>query len=152
MIWEAPLLALLTFLLGVAAYWFQKQFDRREQIRARHFAIYVEMVEAICELANAHNRGGIGKDDALSSYATAKMKFAVVASDATMKKFVDFDRRITAGDKVPHEEFDGLLAKLMKSIRLENLGETSITLEELITVTPYGRSLRDKQTADFEEH
>ncbi|MCA0905929.1 hypothetical protein LCM27_05910 [Ruegeria marisrubri] len=102
------------------------------------------MLDAICELANAHNRGGIGKDEALSKYATAKMKFAVVASDVTMKKFVAFDQRITSGANVPHEEFDELLSKLMKAIRKENLGETVITNEELITVTPYGRSLRDE--------
>ncbi len=141
---EALLLAFLTFWLGIVAYLFQKHFDRREQIRARHFEIYIEMLDAICELANSHNRGGIGKDDALSKYATAKMKFAVVASDATMKKFVAFDQRITSGAKVPHEEFDDLLSKLMKAIRKENLGGTVITKEELITVTPYGRSLRDE--------
>ncbi|WP_420585258.1 hypothetical protein [Ruegeria sp.] len=141
---EALLLAFVTFWLGIVAYLVQKHFDRREQIRARHFEIYIEMLEAICELANAHSLGGIGKEDALSKYATAKMKFAVVASDETMKKFVAFDKRISSGVRVPHEEFDDLLSKLMKAIRKENLGETIVTNEELITVTPYGRSLRDE--------
>ena len=136
--------AVLAFLGGVAAYAVQKRLDRNEQIRARHFSIYTEMVEAICELANAHNRGGDGKEEALSDYATAKMKFAIVASDSAMKTFVAFDRRITSGDKVTNEEFDGLLADFLKEIRVQNLGGTELTKEELIIVTPYGRSIRNR--------
>ncbi len=119
-------------------------FDRRENVKQRHFEVYVEMIEAICEMANAFNRGGEGFDDALSAYFSAKMKFAVVASDSTMQKLVAFDKKITAKKSVPHDEFDGLLAALMKSIREENLGKSRISETDLITVTPFGRSIRDK--------
>lgn len=127
-----------------AGYVVKAWFDRREQVRQRHFEIYVEMIEAICEMANAFNRGGDGFDQAISAYFTAKMKFAVVASDSTMQELVAFDQKITAGGKVPYDQFDGLLAALMKSIREENLGKSRISEADLITVTPFGRSIREK--------
>ncbi|WP_149776262.1 hypothetical protein [Ruegeria intermedia] len=127
-----------------AGYLVKAWFDRREQIKKRHFDIYVEMIEAICEMANAFNRDGEGFDDALAAYFTAKMKFAVVASDTTMQKLVAFDQKITAKTKVPHDEFDGILAALMKAIREENLGKTQISETDLISVTPFGRSIRDR--------
>lgn len=141
MSWEAPLASIVAVVGGVIAYAVQKHFDRREQVRARHYAAYVEMVQAICALGNATNRGGVGKEDALSDYATAKMKFAIVASENAMKKFVTFDRLITSGNKVPHNEFDRSLAEFMREVRMENLGSTHLSNEELIVVTPFGRSL-----------
>lgn len=141
--WEIPFAAVLAFLGGIIAYAIQKRLDRNEQIRARYFLVYSEMVEAIGELANAHNRGGKGKEDALSNYAIAKMKFSIVASDSAMKKFVAFDRRITSGDQVANDEFDKLLADFLKEVRIQNLGGTNLTDEELVIVTPYGRSFRN---------
>jgi hypothetical protein len=134
--------AFLGILGGILTYVIQKWLDRREQVRARHYNIYVELVEAVCALANAHNREGKGKEDALSNYATAKMKFAIVASDNAMKRLVEFDSRITSGQKVPHDEFDQYLANLLREIRAENLGSTGLSNEELVLVTPFGRSLR----------
>ncbi|WP_306044757.1 hypothetical protein [Nioella sp. MMSF_3534] len=140
--WETLLAGCVSLLVGVVIYATQKYFDRREQVRARHFAAYVEMVQSICELANAHNRNGVGKEDALSGYATAKMKFAIVASDGAMKKLVEFDRLITSGDRVPHDKFDCALSDFMLEVRRENIGSTSIPVEEIITITPFGKSLR----------
>ena len=128
---------------GIASYFVQKWRDRKEQIRARHFDIYVEMVEAICAMGNAHNRGQ-GIEDALSNYFTAKMKFAVVASEDAMKKFVAFDRLLTSGDQVPNEVFDRSLAEFMRVARFENLGKTKLSDEDLVVVTPFGRSLRNR--------
>ena len=102
------------------------------------------MVEAICALANAHNRDGVGKEDALSEYATAKMKFAIVASENAMRKFIEFDRLVTSGEKVVHEKFDGALADFMREVRIENIGATRIPTEQIIAVTPFGRSLLDR--------
>ncbi|UWP98079.1 hypothetical protein [Aliiroseovarius crassostreae] len=137
------LLATAMIGLGVAiiTYAVQKLFDRRELVRSRNYSAYVEMVEAICELANAHNRGGIGKEEALSNYATAKMKFAIVASDGAMRRFVEFDKRITSGKPVPHDVFDETLAEFMREVRAENIGKSKLTNQELIIVTPFGRSI-----------
>jgi hypothetical protein len=133
--------AILGFAVSVCAYTFQKWRDRKEQVRARHFDIYVEMVESICGMGNAHNRGS-GIEDALSRYFTAKMKFAIVASDVAMKKFVPFDRLLTSGKTIPHGEFDKGLAEFMRAARIENLGTTTITDEELVIITPFGKSFR----------
>ena len=134
--------AVLALAAGLITYVVQKKIDRRETTRERHFAIYVEIVESLCELANAHNQGGIGKEAALSRYFSAKMKFSVVASDEAMEKFVAFDERITSAEKVPNQEFDKLLAQFLRAIRKENLGSTSVTDRDLVIITPYGKSLR----------
>lgn len=147
--WDEPtgavVAALLVFIGGLLTYVFQKRVDRRETVRARHFDIYVEMVEAICAMGNAHNRGS-GIEDALSNYATAKMKFCVVASDEVLEKFLAFDRLITSGEKVPHAEFDGALAAFMHAARVETLGGSQLSPENLTWLTPFGRSIRDRQT------
>lgn len=128
---------------SVALYAFQKWQDRIERIRERNFDVYVQMVDAICALANAHNRMGEGIDAALSNYATVKMRFAIVASDQAMKSLVAFDEKITSGNNVPHEVFDHRLADLIRSLRMENIGSASRALsnDQLIAVTPFGRSL-----------
>jgi hypothetical protein len=133
--------AIIGFCASIGAYTFQKWRDREEQIRARHFDVYVEMAEAICEMANAHNRRE-GIEKALSQYSTAKMKFAVVASDSVMKKFVVFDRLISSGDKVAPVDFDRRLGEFMQAARKENLGKSFLAVDDLVVVTPFGKSLR----------
>ena len=133
--------AVVGFVVSVIVYSIQKWRDRLDQIRARHFDVYVEMVEAIGDMANAHNRNS-GIDEALSQYFTAKMKFSIVASDSVLRKFVGFDHLITSGQKIPHGEFDRGLGEFMKAARAENLGSTSVSDEDLIILTPYGKSLR----------
>lgn len=147
MSWEILLTALLAVVSGVTIYAVQKHFDRNAKMRERHFSIYVQIVETICELANAHNRGGEGKEEALSNYATAKMKFAIVASETAMRAFIAFDKKFTSGAKVENQEFDRLLAEFMREVRTENLGSTALTNDELIIITPYGRSVRVRENS-----
>jgi hypothetical protein len=137
------LTAILGFCASLGAYAFQKWRDREEQIRSRHFDVYVEMVESICGLGNAHNRN-TGIEDALSRYSSAKMKFAVVASDNVMKKFVAFDRLVTNFDKDTIYDFDRRLGEFMLAARRENLGKSFVGVDDLIIITPYGKSLRGK--------
>jgi len=133
---------LIAFICGGIAYAFQKWLDRKELVRARHFQIHMEMVEAIGEIANSVNRSGEGKEEALSNYAIAKMKFAIVANDESMRHFIAFDRRITSGIPVSPKEYDSLLAAYMRSARSENLGRTDLSDQDLIVITPFGRSIR----------
>lgn len=145
---ELVIPSLLALVAGLITYVAQKKIDRQEKTRERHFEIYVEIVEAICDMANAHNREGVGKEDALSRYFSAKMKFSIVASDEAMEKFIAFDERLTSGERVPHEEFDQLLAQFLKAVRKENLGSTAVADRDLILITPFGKSLR---TSNYEE-
>ena len=94
-------------------------------------------------MGNAHNRG-MGIDDALSNYATAKMKFCIVASDEVLEKFLAFDKLITSGENVHHADFDGALADFMYAARVESLGSSQLTSENLVWLTPFGRSIRDR--------
>ena len=129
------------FVVSVVVYSIQKWRDRIDQIRARHFDVYVEMVEAIGAMGIA-NQTGTGKKEALSEYFAAKLKFSVVASDNVMRKFVAFDRLISSGDQLPHGAFDRALAEFMLVVRIENLGPTGISGDDLVILTPYGKSLR----------
>ena len=70
------------------------------------------------------------------------MKFAIVASDDVMKKFVIFDRRITSGRKVENADFDHALGEFMQAARCENLGKSFVALDDLVIVTPFGKSVR----------
>ncbi len=91
----------------------------------------------------AHLRGD-GFDDALSRYFVAKARFAIVGSDAAMRALLNFDRLITSGPKVENADFDNVFGKLLVALRRENLGTTLIQPEELVILTPYGKSIRQK--------
>jgi hypothetical protein len=126
---------------SVWSYAFQKWRDRRERVRARHFDVYVEMIEAMCGMGVALLRGG-GFDNALSRYFEAKARFAIVGSDVAMRALLSFDRPIASGQKVENSDFDVAFGRLLHALRHENLGATSIQPEDFVILTPYGKSIR----------
>jgi len=138
---EIVLPAVIGLVVAVVLHSFQKWRDRKEMVRARHFDIYVEMVDAICGMGIAHMRGS-GGDEALTKYFEAKARFAVVASDEVMERFIEFDRAITSGETIKDGSFDRKLGEFMRAARAENLGRTKLSVEDLVVVTPYGKTVR----------
>ncbi len=140
--WMPVIVAGLGLLGAAILHWWQKGLDRKEQVRERHFKAYIDIVSAIAAMANSINRGDEGKEDILSEYATAKIKFALLASDRVLNSFLQFDTRITSGEAVPPEDYDRLLGLFMNEARTEYLGKTDIAADELILLTPFGKSVR----------
>ena len=129
----------LGLLAAAGLYSWQKMSDRKELVRGRHYEVYLEMQVAISGLANSVLTGG-GQDEAFSAYFMAKMKFAVVGSDEAMKYLAVFDSLITGPTNVDSSEIDGALVQLMRQLRKENLGKTSVSNSDLLSVTPFGKS------------
>lgn len=143
MSWEIFTTSGLAVMVAGSTYWMQKHFDRRESMRARHYNAYIQMMDSLAAMAIAHEFDE-GEEVAVTAYSVAKMKFAVVASDTAMAKLADFDRLMVGSERAPQAEFNAALLDLMREVRRENLGVTKTSDDDLLSVTPFGKTLPER--------
>ena len=132
-----PLLITLVGLIGgFVGFFVRAWIDRREKIRARHFDVHVDMVQAIGKLASAF-MGYYEMKDAQSEYAIAKLKYSVVASDNAVRALSRIDAFFSTKKRKNADEVNKAIVDFMRVARAENLGRSTLSDADLLGASPF---------------
>ncbi|TBN43789.1 hypothetical protein EYE42_01240 [Paracoccus subflavus] len=129
----AILAAIIVPSLGIIAYVAQKNVDREESRIAQHFAVNVEAMDAIGKLAAA-KMGYFDEKEAQAAFVQAKMKLSVVGSDQVVAAYGELSDHFSGQRQ---ESVNNAILKAMRAIRLENLGQTNLTNDQLLSSSPF---------------
>lgn len=121
----------------------QNKASAKTRLGERYFDAYTEVTEALVGLANAHNRNDSAGPET-ERYMLVKARFCLAAPDAVLKPFLEFDRIVSGREEFSLKEYDKRLAKFLSVARADLQTSTSIDESDLLSLTPFGRTLREE--------
>ena len=133
---EAFLVAIVGLIGGAIGYLLKVLADSKTRRLDRNLAIHVEMMGAIGELASAH-LSNFSMKEAQHSFAVAKLKFSVVASDDAIRALGKLNKVFSGAGEKSAQEINKCVADFMRTARNDVHAGTYLSDSELLGASPF---------------